>query len=116
MNDYLYELQGFVQDLTSKTNNGLVPWKKANPTTFYWVKEVTSGNIRTIIQRINGSSSVYYRIEVTDIETDEEITSIDTRESNEIQNEIENLYYAIENKISVNQNKRRDVFRELLET
>ena len=116
MNEYLNEIKPFIQDIVSKTNNGSIPWKRVNPSTLNWVKEVESGRVRTTIQRVEGPHRTFYRFEVKEVKSGEELIAVDTRELDEIQPEIEHLYHTAEHYSYQIQTKRSDILKELLES
>lgn len=120
MSSFINEISPELSLLISKTANGEIRWRSINPTTFYWTKVVDKDKIRTTIQMVNGPNDIYYRFEVKDILSDEEIISIDTRELDgssliEIKNLIEELYNTVENNNFREMGRRSEIFRKLLD-
>lgn len=116
MNEYLNEIKPFINDIIHQTINESIHWKRINPSTFYWSKDVSTGRVKTTIQKVEGPKGVYFRFEVKEVELDDELILVDTREFDEIQPIIGDLYNTVKGYAYQNRNKRDDILRELLES
>ncbi len=116
MNEYIENIISVLDSIIFASDSDKLKWRKINPSTFIWDKEINSGRYRSTLQKINGPNREYYRFEIKEVENKKELLSIDTRNDDIVEERVRSLYNSVQNRAYQNDWERDNIIRELLST